>query len=90
MILRQGDQVKLGELYRDTVHGRKGIAVAQCRYLSGCDHVGLERLDKDGKLEEFWIDILVAELAVDEPAESVPPAKRTGGPQAHPPTRGRK
>ena len=74
--------ITLGNMYREKVHGRMGIATAVCYYLTGCTQVCLERLDKDEKVVNMWIDI----TGLDEVKVSKEEDKN-GGPQKHPPSR---
>ena len=70
-------KVKLGNKYTENVHGRVGKATALCDYLTGCTRVCLEWLDKDGKVEDVWVDVTqIKEIA---------PVRVSGGPQKTPP-----
>lgn len=88
--LEQGDTATLGEKYEHVLHGRVGIATAQCTYLTGCDHVMLEWTDKDGEIKKEWFDILslVPSGRHKRAAPATQTRKRSGGPAAHPSGRG--
>lgn len=44
----------LGKRYRDEPTGYEGVATARSEFLGGRANVRLERLKKDGTLEETW------------------------------------
>ena len=71
----------LGKKVRDKITGFQGIAVAHCKYLTGCDQYGLQPELRDGKMEKAeWFD--EGRLVVVGPgvtAEEVA-APRNGGP----------
>ncbi len=70
-------KIILGNKYTETTHGRTGKATAICQYITGCARVCLEWLDKDGKVDEVWIDVTqVKEITVPN---------KPGGPQKAPP-----
>ncbi len=73
--------LKLGNKYRDKLHGREGTAVAHTRYLSGCDQVQLEWM-KDGSIHALWFDIVMLEGVKVRAAD-----KKPGGPKPHAPPR---
>ena len=74
-------EIKLGERYRDTVHGIEGVAVAIIHHLHGCDRVALE-LVVEGKIETMWFD-----LPQIEGIETPKNGKKPGGPGITPPGR---
>ncbi len=69
--------VTLGQKYTDKTHGFKGIATAQNHYLTGCDQIRLEVLDKKAsEINTLWFDI------TDLVGVKVPVAQRKpGGPK---------
>lgn len=75
--------VELGKLYKDNIHGIEGVAVAHCKYMTGCNQIQLEYM-KEGDLITIWFDItrLVNIKLLKED-------KKPGGPQAHAPSRHR-
>lgn len=79
-------KIKLGKKYRDKILGAEGIATAQCKYLTGCDHVQLS-WRKDDETKEDWIDIVRLELVPEPKKEKLVSANKIGGPAAHPPKR---
>lgn len=48
-------KVKLGETYKDKIHGTEGIAVARITYLTGCSSVNLEWRE-GSKIHDMWVD----------------------------------
>lgn len=48
-------KIKLGEKYRDRVHGIEGVAISVHNYLHGCTRVTLQWI-KDGALGEHTFD----------------------------------
>lgn len=47
----------LGKKLKDKITGFEGIAVAHCKYLTGCDQYGLQPPLRDGKIEPSqWFD----------------------------------
>lgn len=47
---------KLGEKYRDIVHGFKGVATCRQEHLNRCDRIYLEIM-KEGEIKGCWFDI---------------------------------
>ncbi len=84
--LEEGDEVALGTKYKDTVFGITGVAMAQCRYFTGCDHVQLQ-WEKDGEIKSDWFDI-VRLAPVKARAKRTATTRSRGGPADRPPTRG--
>jgi hypothetical protein len=95
--------MKLGHVYTDKIHGLVGVAVAQVRYLTGCDRVHLE-VNKEGEIKDYWFDVtMVTEVAehdvgyrdpvipIDlQPKVEMSPepvAVKPGGPRTPPPSR---
>jgi len=82
--MTQHAEIKLGDKYRDKIHGFQGIATQHTRYISGCDRVYLEVCDKEkAELHGIWFDI--TEI------EGLPIAKehnKPGGPRSEQPSRG--
>lgn len=74
------DNLVLGRKYKETVLGREGVAISRIEYLSGCDRVELQWLNKDNEAKSLWIDI--TQLADVEVVNAKP-----GGPQDEPPSR---
>lgn len=72
------EPVTLGERYRDTLTDYAGVAIARTEFLYSSPEVKLQRLDNDGRPEEFWFD--EARLV----AEDREPATRTPGFGPHP------
>ena len=73
-----GKTIKLGNKYRDVVHGIEGTAVAKYEFLMGCDRVCLEFV-VSGEVKQHTVDVpQLAEL--DEPPK-VKADRRTGGPE---------
>ena len=52
----------LGRTYKDRLHGIQGIATHEIRYITGCNRVCLEKLDKDGCIQEFYFDVNMVDL----------------------------
>lgn len=50
--------LELGSLAKDRITGLKGILIAHCKYLSGCDQYCIKPpVDKDGKMPDGqWFD----------------------------------
>ena len=49
--------IKLGAKVVDKISGLKGVAVAQCIYIQGCNHIGIQAPAKDGAIPPIqWID----------------------------------
>lgn len=68
-------KVKLGENYRDTIHGVVGIATCRSQYITGCERVCLEYV-QDGDVKEYWVDEIRLEGITEEKAggsHSIPP-----------------
>lgn len=62
-----GTSVRLGDRARDVVGGFEGIVTQHCRYLTGCDRIGLEGdtiTTPEGKVvvPYHWIDVASVEL----------------------------
>lgn len=76
-------EIVLGKTYRDTIFGIEGIATAHCKYITGCDHIRLDRL-KDEKVESEWFDIARLEV-VKKKVVSLKKTSKVGGPASHPP-----
>ena len=80
--------IELGDKVRDTVSGLKGIAVARCSYLNGCDHIGTQILAKDGKIPPMqWVDLPQVEtvgLPEKKKLKYESPGRVVGGPAQHP------
>lgn len=74
--------VKLGEKYRDKIHGIEGIATSYSHYLTGCDRVDLEYV-KDGKVTDHWVDVtrLEAVKLTKEQKKPGGPGKSDPGPK---------
>lgn len=66
------EKIKLGNVYRDLVHGFIGIATVATKHLTGCNRVLLEKLVNDD-IKENWFD--VASLELVENPEEVRPSK---------------
>lgn len=81
MIINLGDKVK------DKITGFKGIAIARCDYLNGCQCYEVQPpCGKDRKMPQpIWIDVQQLELTGAKP--KVYSGRRTGGPQDRPPKR---
>lgn len=77
-------EIKLGELYRDTVTGFKGKAVSRHEYLHGCTRITLTALI-EGDLKEFTFDAPALET-YPPPSEQIT-SGRTGGPRSTPAAR---
>ena len=72
--------ITLGNVYKDSITGFKGVATAKTEYLNGCVSVLLvpQTLDKSGDLlESHWFDIqrLIddSSLEVGGPGPTPPP-----------------
>lgn len=74
-------KIKLGQKYKDTIHGIVGVATARIDYLTGCSQVKLEFV-VNGEIKEAWFDITLIE-GVKLPAK----ARKLGGPTDAPPSR---
>ena len=74
-------KIELGKKYKEDIHGMEGIAIAYCKYITGCDQVQLEWM-KDEVLHSMWIDITRL-----KGVKVAPKDKKPGGPQAHAPMR---
>jgi hypothetical protein len=83
----------LGEQVVDTLTGLKGIATAVCRYVHGCDHVGIQppANNKTGTVPPLvWSDSPQVELVkkkkivTKKKPKVVKTTRRLGGPAAHP------
>ena len=76
-------KIKLGEAYTDSITGFTGIAVSMHTYLYGCVRYTLERLDKDGKIQDEWFDEQrLVPVSNDTP---VAPRATSGGDRPSPP-----
>lgn len=79
-------KVELGKKYKDIVHGVEGIATTYCSYLTGCDRVTLQYLDKDGNIKDRFLDVTQCEEVKDFKQIIIPVQiteegdKKTGGP----------
>lgn len=84
-------KIVLGAIYRDKVTGFEGTAVAETRYITGCNRVMLEpKAKEDGSLAgEGWFDLnrlernesaMTVLVLETEPADA-------GGPRMDPPAR---
>lgn len=49
--------IKLGEKYRDQVHGSVGTATSVTEYLHGCARVCIEWINADDEVVERYVDI---------------------------------
>ena len=74
-------KIKLGNRYRDTIHGFEGVAISQTTYIAGCDRVCLEFM-KDGEIKASYFDITQLEGVKITPKQNKP-----GGPRPVPPAR---
>lgn len=76
--------VVLGQKYKEKVHGRVGVAMSRTEFLTGCNRVLLEHMDKDGEVKDFVVDetLLVAVDVQPEPAPPLDPrsVRFRGGP----------
>jgi hypothetical protein len=73
----------LGTRVRDKFTGFDGIAIGECRYLTGCNRIGIlpTVLDKDGKSRDSeWFDIGRVEIVVAEGVHADDPSGKKGGP----------
>ena len=77
-------KVELGARYKCVLHGHIGVAVSEVRFLTGCNRVCLERLDKDGEVKEFWKDVTMVEKVEAEKVEPKQEDNPPGGPQPVP------
>lgn len=57
-------KVRLGARYRDVVTEIEGIAVAEARYLTGCNGVCLQS-EREGKMHDVWFDVTRVEMVGD-------------------------
>jgi len=76
----KADKIVLGKRYRESLHGREGIATCLCHYLTGCSRVSLEWLGTDGEVKEAWVDVTTI-----EDVKLSKEWKDNGGPQKIPP-----
>ena len=74
------------EKYRDTATGFEGVATARIEFANGCVRILLERLDKDGELQETYFDEQRLEPLESEPTK--PQATSGGG--SNPPSRSKR
>ena len=79
-------EVKLGSVYRDKIHGIKGVAVYKTLCLSGCNRVCLEYV-KEGEIKEYWFDEPQLELVKKTKLKPPEDEKDKGGPGGTPPSR---
>lgn len=82
------EDVKLGDKLKDIVTKIEGVCIGKTKWITGCDHVHLQFLDKDGKLQQESFDVTRVEyvdskvhdkLAATEKKEVKTP-KKPGGP----------
>lgn len=78
--------IQLGEFYRDTVTGFVGVATARYEFINGCVRYQLERLDKEGSVQELVFDEQRLAPAAGKRRRVVP--KQTGGSRAKAPRTG--
>ncbi len=75
--------INLGDKVKDIITGIKGIAIAKCIYLNGCNHIGFQLPFKDGKIPDIvWIDEPQVEVVTKSTRKKR--KTRTGGPKQHP------
>lgn len=79
-------KVRLGDKVRDKTSGLEGIAYAECTYLHGCKHIGIQGPVRDGRIPPLqWVDEPQAEI-IQEPKKAKKAkvsslfVKRKGGP----------
>ena len=78
-------KVQLGKKYKDIVHGIEGVAVTYCNYLTGCDRVSLDYIDKNGNLKSHFVDVTRCEeitkfKQIKIPTQKTEDGEKTGGP----------
>lgn len=58
--------VVFGATYRHKIHPSiEGIAVAQSTFMTGCDRVCIQSVDKDGDIKDAWFDLTVLDVQID-------------------------
>lgn len=74
--------VKLGKIYKDSIHNIEGVVSVYCHHMTGCDRVCIERVI-NGKVEEYWVDVtrLEAVKLTEEQASPGGPGKSDPGPK---------
>jgi len=71
----ENEELELGKKYKDLVHGYEGVATQHCRYITGCDRVFLENIEKNEAVG-IWFDITqIADVEIK------PENQKPGGPQ---------
>lgn len=76
----------LGDTLKDKITGFKGVAIAHCEYLTGCDQYCLKpKINKDGKVEDgVWVDVESLEKVSGTKAVVIN-KRLTSGPQSDAP-----
>lgn len=77
-----GNEVILGNRYRDILHGIEGVAVGKYDYLTGCTRVNLEWV-KDGEIKNCTFD--APQLIEADTGKRVKSERKIGGPRSEPP-----
>lgn len=81
-------RIELGATYQHKLHKKlKGKATGVCTYLTGCDQVCLETIDKDGDVKAMWIDIIMVKKIKKSRLKLKGLKVDPGGPQHTPPSR---
>ncbi len=82
-------KLQLGLHYRETIHGRKGVATARIQYLTGCNQYKLEKLGKSTfGVKVIWVDEALLELVEDVATVAPVEAAVDGDGQPNPPDPG--
>lgn len=81
-----GEDVRLGDIYKDTITGFKGVAVAKTEWFNGCWRITLQPqgLIEGKPIDGVTFDVEQLELVKAKNVASKPKEDRTGGPKPSP------
>jgi hypothetical protein len=82
--------IRIGQVCRDKITGFEGVVTARYEFINGCIRFLLERLNKEGSVEELVFDEQRLEVIAEKFGEILPdpPLRRTGGPRNKAPRTG--